>query len=261
MITRIKHRHHVVVADLAHFDEAGVLTVPGVLVVQHHRPAHERLELRHLLVTVEDLLVGEGAEIRIVQADVKSEIPRVLQNLGDGRQDGRKLGGVIAAVAEQVKQPREDAVLELCIPGRRQPVVLGLNRGGFARRLFPGRDQRQEHIVTLLRHVPPSHRPLVVHGDREAIDPEQVQPQVAQQVVAALVDARLGALKQILAGRGLLFEVALHHGRELVERVEAGKIDFREEIRRQHEAAVPVENERFQGALLELRRAMQLLHR
>jgi len=50
-------------------------------------------------------------------------------------------------------------------------------------------------------------------------------------------------LKQIPAGRGLLFEVAFHDGCELFEPLEAGKIDFREKIRGPHEAALPVKNE------------------
>ena len=52
---------------------------------------------------------------------------------------------------------------------------------------------------------------------------------------------------QILAGRPFCSNSRFTTAANSSSVLEAGKIDFREEIRGQHEAAVPVENERFQG--------------
>ncbi len=63
-------------------------------------------------MTIDNLLIRKGAEIRIVQRDVKGQILWVLEDFGHSRLDGRKFGRVVAAVAEKVEKPRKDAVLD-----------------------------------------------------------------------------------------------------------------------------------------------------
>src|SRR2546429_9788983 len=60
-------------------------------------------------------------------------------------------------------------------------------------------------------------------------------------------DQRHKHIVQILAGRAFCSKSRFTTAASSSSVLEAGKIGFREEIRGQHEAAVPVENGRFQG--------------
>src|SRR5579862_1449033 len=106
----------------------------------------------------------------------------------------------MAAVAVELEQLRKDAVLDVRIPRWWQAVELGPKRGGFAVCVFPGRESWKEQVVTLLRHMTPGHRPLFIHCDGKASDPEKMQPQITQQVVAAPVGTRFNAPKQFRTG-------------------------------------------------------------
>src|SRR5204863_7129707 len=53
-VPRVEGDHEVVVADVAWSAQLGPGAVPRVLVVQHHRPAHQRLEPGDVLIGLED---------------------------------------------------------------------------------------------------------------------------------------------------------------------------------------------------------------
>src|SRR5207245_754138 len=75
-----------------------------------------------------------------------------------------------------------------------------------------GLEGRQEQGGALAGDVAPAHRPLVVHRQRIAVHPEEVQREVAEQVVAPVVGARVDSGDDVGLGRGLLLEVTLDHG-------------------------------------------------
>ena len=93
----------VVVADLPDLLEPRLRQVPRVLVVEHHRQAVQRLELRDRLVAVQDLLVAVGRVVRVVVREAEGEVRRVARDLRHGRLDGRELGRVVALVAEDAR--------------------------------------------------------------------------------------------------------------------------------------------------------------
>ena len=81
--------------------------------------------------------------------------------------------------------------------------------GHLAVALLPRRQQRQEDVVAVARHVAPPGRPLLVHRHRVAVAPHEVHREVPQQRGARLVVARADALEDLGAGRRLGLEVAL----------------------------------------------------
>jgi hypothetical protein len=240
--------HEVVVADLADRAQGRLRALPRVLVVQHHRPAPQRLQLGYRIVGVEDLGGGEDPVVRIVAGQHQGQRVGPVQHLRHRRRDRRQLGGVVALVPEDLEQQREDLVLAAGVPRGRQAGVAVLDRGDLPVAVLPRREQRQEDVGAAARHVPPAGGPLVEHRQRVAVDPVQVLPQVAQQREPVRVRAGLDPGQDVGPGRGLRLEVAPDHGRELVEGVQHREVQRPEDRRGENESAVPVDHERLHPA-------------
>ena len=66
LVAGVQNHDVVVVLQLADRDQLTLGAVPGILVVQHHRPAAQCLELGHLLVAVHDLVEVVDREVRVI---------------------------------------------------------------------------------------------------------------------------------------------------------------------------------------------------
>src|SRR6185295_9831317 len=86
-------------------------------------------------------------------------------------------------------------------------------------------------------------RALFVHHDRESIHPEQMQSEIAQQLIPRRVRACFDAPQEIHAGRGLVIEIALDDRGELLKGLELRKIDLRKEVRWKNEPSVLIDSE------------------
>ena len=241
--SRHERNDEVIVIDLAHRFEPRLRQVPRVLVVEHHRQAVERLELRDRLAAVQDLLVAVRRVVRIMFGKAEREVRRVARDLRHGRLHGRELGRVVALVAEYAEQPAEDAVLGLGVPGRGKLGPRLLDGRHLALGLAPGRQQRQEDVIPMARQVAPSRRALLVHRHRVAVAPDQVHREVAQQRGAGVIHTRLDAFEDLGAGRRLGLEVALHHRFKLLQRLEDREVQVRAEVGGEDQPAVAVDDE------------------
>ena len=244
-VARVEGDHEVVVADLAGSAQLGPGAVPRVLVVQHHRPAHQRLELGDVLVGVEDLLGGEDRVVRVVRGHDEGQRVRLGQELGHRRLDRGQLGGVVQLGPEQAEQQVEDGVLGLGVPGRRERAEGLLDRGHLALAVLPRRQHGQVHVIPALGQVTPAGRAPVEHGDRVAVGPVEVLAQVAQQFEAPGVTAGLDPGQDVGPGRRLRLEVPPDHRGELVQRLQHREVQLAEEVGGEHQAAMPVDHERF----------------
>ena len=217
--------------------------VPRVLVVEDHRQAVERLELGHRLGAVEDLLVAVGRVVRVVGRDAEREVLGIARDLRHGRLDRRQLGRVVALVAEDVEQAREDPVLGFGVRLGRELGPCRADGGDLALALLPGRQQRQEDVIAVARKVAPPDRALLVHRHRVAVAPHQVHGEVAEQLVAGAVLVGIDPLQDLGAGRRLGLEVALDHRLQLLQRLENREVQGGDEVRREDETVVAVEDE------------------
>ena len=172
----------VVVTDLPDLLEPRLRQVPRVLVVEHHRQAVERLELR-----------------RPTRCSPGS--PRSCGSRSPDRASGRQkvrfagssmisatvgfTGGSSAAWwrlwRKMPNSLAEDAVLGLGVPGRGQLGPRFLDGRHLALTLLPRRQQRQEDVIPIARKIAPSGRALLVHRHRVAVAPDEVHREVAQQ--------------------------------------------------------------------------------
>ena len=130
------------------------------------------------------------------------------------------------------------------VPRRRQRGPRLADGGDLPLTVVPGGQQRQEDVVAVAREVAPPRRPLLVHGHRVPVAPDQVHRDVPQQRRARAVAVRIDALQDLGAGRRLGLEVAPDHGRELVQRLEDREVQISAEVGRKDETAVPVDDER-----------------
>ncbi len=242
--SRHERHHEVVVADPAHLLQPRLGQIPRILVVEDHREAVQRLELGHRLRAVEDLLVAVGRAVGVVRREAEGEVRRVARDLGHGRLHRRELGRVMALVAEDVEQDREDPVLGRGVPRGRERGPRLADGGDLPLPVFPGGQQRQEDVVAVAREIAPPGRPLLVHGHRVPVAPDQVHRDVPQQRRARAVAVRIDALQDLGAGRRLGLEVAPDHGRELIQRLEDREVQVRAEVGGKDETAVPVDDER-----------------
>ena len=165
--------------------------------------------------------------------------------LGDRRLERRQVGGVVPLVAEHVEEHAEQLVLDLGRPRGGQLPVAGLDGRDLALAVLPGGEGREEDVFSAPGHVPPSGRPLLVHRDDVAVHPEQVQPQIAHQLVTVGVPARFRPRRDLRAGRRLDLEVAPHDGREVLDGVDGREVRFGKEVGREDEPAVRVHDKRF----------------
>src|SRR5207244_12217552 len=101
--------------------------------------------------------------------------------------------------------------------------------------------------VAEARHVAPARRALLVERDAVAVGPEERRGQVAQQLEPGLVAAADDAGHDVALGRRLVLEVAADHCRELLERVEHGEIERRNEVEREDDTTVTIDDERLHG--------------
>jgi len=121
---------------------------------------------------------------------------------------------------------------------------------------------RQEDVGAALGEVTPAGRAPVEHRDRVPVRPVEVLAQVAQQLEAPGVSPGLDPGQDVGPGRRLRLEVTPDHRGELVERVEHREVQVAEEVGGEHQAAIPVDHERFHvvtsWAKLALRRRVAL---
>ncbi len=195
-VARVKGDHEVVIADLVRAAQLGAGPVPWVLVVQHHRPPHQRFQLGHFLVGVEDVLGAEHRVVRVVIGADESQRVGLLHELGHRRLDRRQLGSHCAAWCGT----RRTAARTPCSRSRRPRWAAAgegaLDRGDLPLAVRPRGHQGQEHVIAMLRQVTPAGRALVEHSDRVAVDPEQVLAQVAQQFKPPRIGTRFNPGQQ-----------------------------------------------------------------
>ena len=151
---------------------------------------------------------------------------------------------------EHVEERREDAVLHVFVPGRRQPFVSTKNSGNLAVTVFPRGNDRQEDIGTRARNVSPASGTLLIQGRGKPVGPEEVEGDVAHQLVPAGVGARLHAMKDVCSRRGLHLEVASDHAVQLFKSVNDRQVKLRDEVGRKHNSIVTVDNEWLHGDFL-----------
>src|SRR5437667_11596274 len=97
-------------------------------------------------------------------------------------------------VAEDIEEDATDLVFGALVPGGGQAPISFLDgRGGLA--LVPRLEHGEKDVVPVPGHVTPAGGPLLVHGHGVAVDPEEVQGEVAQYLEARLVGRRLHGLK------------------------------------------------------------------
>ena len=125
-----------------------------------------------------------------------------------------------------------------------QLVVGPLDRLHLPRAVLPGRQDREEDVVAVLRQVAPAGGPLLVHRRRVAVDPEEVLPDVPQQLEPTPVGPGLDPTEDVGPGGGLRLEVPLDHRGQVLEGVEHREIELSEDVRREHQPAVTVHHER-----------------
>ena len=151
---------------------------------------------------------------------------------------------------QHVEQHLEDPVLDGPVPGGRQRGEGLLHRRHLALRVLPRDQHGQEDVLAVARHVPPPGGPLLVHRHREAVGPEQVQRDVAHELILGRVVASgLDPLEDLGATRRLRLEVAADHRCELIEVVDDGEVQHRLEVGRKNDAAMTVDDEWLHGSL------------
>ncbi len=243
VVARVVDDHEIVVGELAHLDHAHALAVPAELVVQHHHLPEQRLQLGHRVGALDDVVVAVPRKVRVVQEQVIRPVARAREDLGHRGLDRLQLGARARLVAEHVDEHAEDLVLGALVPRRLQRAVTALD-GRRHLTALPRLEDRQEDVVALPRHVAPARRPLLVHRQREAVDPEEVEREIAQEVVAPAVRARLQPRDDVGFRWRLLLEVAPDHRRELIERLEDGEVEVREKVGWEDHPPVPVDHKR-----------------
>jgi hypothetical protein len=120
-----------------------------------------------------------------------------------------------------------------------------LDRGHLTLAVLPRRQHRQEDVVPPLGQVTPAGRAPVEHGDRVPVSPVQVLPQVAQQLKTPRVPPGLDPGQDVGSGRRLRLEVPPDHRGELIQRIQHREVQLAEEVGGEHQAAMPVDHERF----------------
>jgi hypothetical protein len=150
---------------------------------------------------------------------------------------------MVLAVPEHVEEDPEDAVLHLAVPGRRQRLEGILHGGDLAVAIFPRGQDRQEKIGAGARHVTPPGGPLLVQRHRKAVGPEEVQRDVAHQLIAAGVGALLHAVQDVRARRRLHGEVASDYLVELLETVHDRQVQLWDEVGWKHDPVMTVDDE------------------
>src|SRR5579864_7558518 len=119
-----------------------------------------------------------------------NEVVRIREGLGHGRFDGASLAARALLAAENFQQSMKALVFGLFIPTRRKAAIAFLNCDSQRRRvvrLVYG----QENVVAMTRNVLPPHRALLIHGENVAIHPEQIQREVAADLITIVVASRL----------------------------------------------------------------------
>ena len=224
--------------------------VPRVLVVQHHRPAVQRLELRHVLGAVEDLLVAVDRVVGVVGGQRKVRPVGLGEDLGHGGLDG---GSSVAwslrcrSTSNSTLKIRSSTSASQAGGSAAKPVCTAATLRSC---VLPRRQHRQEDVVAAARHVPPAGRALLVHGHREPVGPEQVQRDVAHQLEAvAVVVARLDPAQDLRAAGRLGLEVAPDHLLQLIQAVDDGEVQLRQEVGREDHPPMAVDAEGLHGSL------------
>ena len=120
-----------------------------------------------------------------------------------------------------------------------------LDRGHLALAVLPRRQHGEVHVVPALGQVAPAGRAPVEHGDRVPVGPVEVLAQVAEQLEAPGIAAGLDPGQDVGPGGRLRLEVPPDHRGELVQRLQHREVQLAEEVGGEHQAAMPVDHERF----------------
>ena len=186
VVLRVKDHHEIVVAELADLGEPGPGAVPPILVVEHHGLPQERFQLGHAVRGLDDVVVAVARVVRVVREEVIGEVLRVRQDLAHGGLDGGQLGAGALLVTEDVEQDPGDLVFGALVPGRRQRPVAALD-GRRHLGPLPELEHREEDVVAVARDVAPAGGVPLVHRHRVAVDPEEVERQVAEHLVPSTI--------------------------------------------------------------------------
>src|SRR5271165_614752 len=195
--------------------------------------------------TVDYVLIGVAQIIGVIRQQMAGAICRVGQGLRYRRTNRPELAPGAKFVAKNTQQNAEAPVFHLFVPRRGQSPVTCLDcgcDGGCISMLV----HRQENIVALPREVAPAGGTLLVHREGVTIHPEAVQHQVAAQFIPALVFTSLHAPGNLHVGWRFLPEVPPDNSRKLLKGLEYPEVQLREKVTRKDDAAVRVDNKRFQ---------------
>ena len=248
-VARVEHDDDVVVGEVLEGDERGALAVPAELIVQDHRVAHERLQLRHAMRITQDVVVGVSGIIgRVVEQPTDQRV-RSAHRLGDRRIQRLDTDAGRLASPKDLEQDAEHHVLRPLIAPRGKPVIAGVqgvDGGGD----IDIDEARQEDVGALTGHVTPARGPTLVHSHRVAIAPEEMADEVAQQRVALAIGAGVEICDDLRFRARFVLEVASDDGLEVLQRVEDREIQLRLEIERKHDTTVAIEHKRLHSAHL-----------
>ena len=250
LVTGVHDHDVVVIAQLADLDQLCLGTLPRVLVVQDLGPATQCLKLGDVLGAVDDVGQVVHREVGVVAGQPEGQVLRIRQDLRHGGLDRLQIGGIVLAVAEHIKEDREDSVLDLTVPGRRQHLVGPQDRGDLAVTVLPRGHDRHEDIGPGARNISPAGRPLLIQRHRKAVGPEEVQRKVAHQVIAGGVGPRLHPVQDIRARRRLYLEVTSDHRIQLLKTVHYRQVELGHEVRRKHDPVMAVHDEWLHGHFL-----------
>ena len=115
---RLQHEDHRVVIERPDRREPNRLTVPGELVVEHHRVAHQGLELGDRMVIADDVVVAIDGIARRIAGELMDERGGVRERVLHAGQERAPAVLARLAIAEDVEEQAEDRALGTLVPAR-----------------------------------------------------------------------------------------------------------------------------------------------
>src|SRR5579863_6295374 len=98
----------------------------------------------------------------------------------------------------------------------------------------------------MARQIAKTYRALLIHGQDKAIHPEQVQRQVAADLIAVFITAGLHPAHNVSLGGSLFAEIPPDDCHESLEAVKDREIQLGEKIAWEHQPAIAIQYERFE---------------
>jgi hypothetical protein len=175
--------------------------VPRELVVEHHGVPHQRLQRRHPMPVAHDVVVGVDGIVGVVGEQPMGELAPIAGERARHRGPDRQLRRRPPGGARDVEERAEDVVLGGGVPRRRKGVIPGPEDVDEAVGAG-GPDHGEEDVVAVARDVSPAGRALLVHRDRVAVHPAEVEREVPEELVSCRVAAGVEPADDEALGRG-----------------------------------------------------------